>query len=209
MLKVAVLVSGGGSNLQALIDAKQAGGIANGELALVLSSSDDAYALKRAENAGIPTRICPKKEYNTREEFTDAILTILREYKIDLVVLAGFMYILSPKFCEEFENRVMNVHPALIPSFCGDGFYGLKVHERVIESGVKLTGATVHFVNSITDGGPIISQGAVPVLFNDTPEILQKRVMAECEWKLLPQAVDLFCQGRLRVDGSRVEILDC
>lgn len=208
MLKVAVLVSGGGSNLQALIDAKQAGNIKNGELALVLSSSADAYALERAKNAGVPTRVCSKKEYRTREEFTDAILGILKEYKIDLVVLAGFMYILSPKFCEEYENRVMNVHPALIPSFCGDGFYGLKVHEKVIASGVKITGATVHFVNSITDGGPIISQGAVPVRFDDTPEILQKRVMAECEWKLLPQAVDLFCQGKLRVVGSRVEILE-
>jgi len=149
-----------------------------------------------------------RKDYANREEFTDAILQVLSEYNIDLVVLAGFMYILSPKFCEEYENRVMNVHPALIPSFCGDGFYGLKVHEKVLESGVKITGATVHFVNSITDGGPIISQGAVPVLFNDTPEVLQKRVMAECEWKLLPQAVSLFCQGRLRVDGNRVEILD-
>lgn len=208
MLKVAVLVSGGGSNLQALIDAKQAGNIKNGELALVLSSSADAYALERAKNAGVLTRVCSKKEYRTREEFTDAILGILKEYKIDLVVLAGFMYILSPKFCEEYENRVMNVHPALIPSFCGDGFYGLKVHEKVIASGVKITGATVHFVNSITDGGPIISQGAVPVRFDDTPEILQKRVMAECEWKLLPQAVDLFCQGKLRVVGSRVEILE-
>ena len=208
MLKVAVLVSGGGSNLQALIDAKKAGSVQNGELALVLSSSADAYALERAKSANIPTEICLRKAYDTREAFTDAILEMLDKYSIDLVVLAGFMYILSPKFCAAYENRVINVHPALIPSFCGDGFYGLKVHEKVIASGVKITGATVHFVNSITDGGPIIAQGAVPVLFDDTPEVLQKRVMAECEWKLLPQAVDLFCQGRLRVDGARVEILD-
>lgn len=208
MLKIAVLVSGGGSNLQAIIDAKQAGKIKDGELALVLSSSADAYALERAAKAGVPTEVCSKKDYADRNAFTDAILNILDKYGIDLVVLAGFMYILSPEFCKVYENRVMNVHPALIPAFCGDGYYGLKVHEYVIAAGVKITGATVHFVNSITDGGPIISQGAVPVKFDDTPEILQKRVMAECEWKLLPEAVDLFCQGRLRVVGSRVEILD-
>ncbi len=208
MLKIAVLVSGGGSNLQALIDSKSRGEIANGELALVLSSSSDAYALERAKSVGIPTRVCARKEFSSREAFTQAILSVLEEYNIDLVVLAGFMYILSPEFCSRYENRVMNVHPALIPSFCGDGFYGLKVHERVIESGVKITGATVHFVNSVTDGGPIIAQGAVPVLFNDTPEVLQKRVMAECEWKLLPKAVNLFCNGKLKVVGTRVDVLD-
>ena len=208
MLNIAVLVSGGGSNLQALIDAKKAGNIREGELALVLSSSADAYALKRAENFGVATRICPRKDYDSREAFTAAILEVLDEFKIDLVVLAGFMYILSPEFCNKYENRVINVHPALIPSFCGDGFYGLKVHEKVIASGVKITGATVHFVNSVTDGGPIILQDAVPVYFDDTPEVLQKRVMAECEWKLLPKAVDLFSRGCLRIVENRVEIIE-
>lgn len=207
MVKIAVLVSGGGSNLQALIDASKAGQIPGGKLALVLASKPDAFALERARQAGIPTAVCARRECADRQEFTDRILEILQDRKIDLVVLAGFLYILSPNFCSHYKNRVINVHPALIPAFCGDGYYGLKVHEQVLESGVKLTGATVHFVNPVTDGGPIILQGAAPVYFDDTPEKLQKRVMQECEWKLLPRAVSLFCQGRLHVVENRVQIL--
>ena len=206
MLKVAVLVSGGGSNLQAIIDAKAAGNIPNGELAAVISSNDDAYALTRAKNAGIPTIVVDRKAYASREKFTDAIMDALSEVNAELIVLAGFMYILSPKFCKTYENRVLNVHPSLIPSFCGDGFYGLRVHKAALDYGVKVSGATVHFVSEITDGGPIIMQKSVEISENDTPETLQKRIMQECEWKILPEAIRLCCDGKVKVVDGKVHI---
>ena len=206
MLKVAVLVSGGGSNLQAIIDAKQAGKNPNCDLCAVISSTDGAYALERAKKANIPTYVVPKKEYKGREEYTDAIIAKLQEVGAELIVLAGFMYILSPKFCEIYRNRVLNVHPSLIPSFCGDGFYGLHVHEAALSYGVKLSGATVHFVSEICDGGPIIMQKSAPVLEGDTPEILQKRIMEQCEWIILPEALRLCCDGKVEVVDGKVII---
>ena len=194
---IAVLVSGGGTNLQALIDAQNDGRITNGKIALVLSSSPDAYALTRAANNGIATEVVDKKDYTDRVCYTKAIMAKLSEYKIDLIVLAGFMYILDSEFTAFYENRIMNVHPALIPSFCGEGMYGLRPHKAALERGVKVTGATVHFVNEIADGGKIILQKAVPVCEGDTPEILQKRVMEQAEWKILPEAVNLFCNDKL------------
>ena len=205
--KIAVLVSGGGTNLQALIDAQGRGELTGGRLSLVISSAADAYALTRAENAGIPTLVIERRG-KKRETFTQAVCTALRERGIDLVVFAGFMVILSPSFFEEFENRAINVHPALIPSFCGEGFYGLHVHEQALAYGVKVTGATVHFATAVTDGGPIILQKAIPIEEGDTPETLQRRVMEQCEWILLPRAVRLFCQDRLRVEGRIVRILE-
>ena len=206
LTRVAVLVSGGGTNLQALLDAKARGELPNVEFCLVLSSTADAYALKRAENAGVPTKVIERKG-KKRETFTRLVCNALEEAQADLVVLAGFLVILSPFFFDRFENRVINVHPALIPAFSGEGFYGLHVHEAVLEYGVKLTGATVHFVTDVTDGGPIIAQKAIPVEENDTPETLQRRVMENCEWKLLPEAVRLFSEGRLRVEGRKTIIL--
>ncbi|MBE6930110.1 MAG: phosphoribosylglycinamide formyltransferase [Ruminococcaceae bacterium] len=206
MKKIAVLVSGGGTNLQALIDAQGRGEIPNGRIELVISSASDAYALERAAKAGIETCVIERKG-KKRETFTRLIQEKLRDAQIDLVVFAGFMIILSPAFFEEFANRCMNVHPALIPSFCGEGFYGLHVHEKVLEYGVKLTGATVHFADAVTDGGPIILQKAIDVEEGDTPETLQRRVMEQCEWKILPQAVSLFCDERLEVEGRIVHIL--
>ena len=208
MKNIAVLVSGGGTNLQALIDAAGEGRIQNGKLALVLASKPDAYALTRAEQAGIPTAVVSRKELPDREAFTAEILRVLRQHGTDLVVLAGFLYILSPAFFEAYTNAVLNVHPALIPAFCGDGYYGLRVHETVLSYGVKLTGATVHFVTPETDAGPVVLQKAVVVLEDDTPETLQRRVMEQCEWELLPQAVSLFCEDRLRVEGRKVRILE-
>ncbi len=206
MKKIAVLVSGGGTNLQALIDAQKSGKIVNGEIALVLSSSAEAYALTRAKDNGIETKVLERSEYKTRRAYSSAIAEVFESYSIDLVVLAGFNYILTDEFIRGYENRIMNVHPALIPSFCGDGFYGLHTHEAVLASGVKLTGATVHFVTTVTDGGPIILQKAVEVMEGDTPEILQRRVMEKAEWIILPEAVSLFCQDRLNVDGKIVHI---
>ena len=206
--KVAVLVSGGGTNLQAIIDAHKAGKIANCELSLVLSSKPDAYALTRAKDNGIPTEVIAKKDYPDRAEYTHAITECLKSHGIELVIMGGFMYILSPEFTEVFKNRIMNVHPALIPSFCGEGYYGLHVHEAALAKGVKLTGATVHFVNEICDGGPIILQKAVEIREGDTPEILQRRVMEEAEWKILPRAIDLFCRGKLSVEGNIVHIAE-
>ncbi len=191
MLNVAVLVSGGGTNLQALIDSE----IKNGKIVKVISSKSGAYALERATKAGIQTAVVERKAH-TKESFEEAILKELEG--IDLIVLAGFMCVLSENFINQFRDRIINVHPSLIPSFCGDGFYGLKVHEAALEKGVKVTGATVHFVNEITDGGRIILQKAVEVKDGDTPEILQKRVMEEAEWKILPQAVSMFCEGKIR-----------
>jgi phosphoribosylglycinamide formyltransferase-1 len=207
MVKIAVLVSGSGTNLQALIDAERGGLIKNGRISLVLSSSADAYALERAAAAGIESCVVPRKKYKDRLAFTEAVLSELRKRDIGLVVLAGFLYVLSPVFTQVYENRVINVHPSLIPAFCGDGYYGLRVHERVLEYGVKVTGATVHFANEETDGGPIILQKAVEVSDDDTPETLRKRVMREAEWVILPRAVSLFCEGRLKVEGRHVSIL--
>lgn len=208
MKNIAVLVSGGGTNLQALIDAQSRGEIIGGKITLVVSSNPDAYALKRAENNNIATKICEKKNYKDRAEYTAAIRDILLEAKADLVVYAGFMTILDEQIVKAFPNKMMNVHPALIPSFCGEGYWGLHVHEKVIESGVKLTGATVHFVTEECDGGPIILQKASEVKFDDTPEVLQKRVMEECEWKILPHAVSLFCQDKIEVYGNRTKIIE-
>ena len=206
--KIAVLVSGGGTNLQALIDAQHRGEIVNGEIALVVSSSPTAYALERAANAGIDTIVVNKADYTDRHEMTRALVAKLKENSIDLVVFAGFMYILTEEITQAFQNRMMNVHPALIPSFCGEGYYGLHVHEKALEYGVKLSGATVHFVSEECDGGPIILQKAVPVEEGDTPETLQRRIMEQAEWVILPQAVSLFCQDKLRVEGHTVHILN-
>lgn len=192
-IKIAVLVSGGGTNLQALIDAQKAGKITDGVLSLVISNKSDAYALTRAKAAGIPTAVVKKKECGTREAFEAKIRKILDENGISLIVLAGFMCILSESFTGAYPKRILNVHPSLIPSFCGEGFYGLHVHEAALAYGVKVTGATVHFVNEIPDGGEIILQKAVEIKDGDTPEILQKRVMEEAEWILLPAAVQKVC----------------
>lgn len=195
MLNIVVLVSGGGTNLQALLDAKAAGQIPNGQFVRVISSAAGAYALERAKNAGVPGVVIERKG-KTAEEFEAMLLAELEEAKADLIVLAGFMTILSEKIIEKYPEKIINVHPALIPSFCGKGFYGLKVHEAALEKGVKVTGATVHFVNEIPDGGRIIAQKAVDVLDGDTPEILQRRVMEQAEWKILPAAVAKLCEER-------------
>ncbi len=190
MVKIAVLVSGGGTNLQALIDAEKSSIIKSGKIALVISNKEGAYALERAKKANIKCEVVLKKQFNSAIEFEDKIISLLKENQIDLIVLAGFMSILSKNFTDTFKDRILNVHPSLIPSFCGEGFYGLKVHEKALEYGVKVTGATVHFVNEIPDGGKIIKQKAVYVKEGDTPEILQKRVMQEAEWIILPEAVE-------------------
>ncbi len=189
--RIAVLVSGGGTNLQALIDAQNSGILQSGEIVLVLSSKADAYALTRAANAGIPGKVVSKKELGSQEAFEEGLLSALKEYKIDLIVLAGFMSILSEGFIKQYEQRILNVHPSLIPSFCGQGFYGLRVHEAALSYGVKVTGATVHYVNEIPDGGEILLQKAVEILPDDTPEVLQKRVMEQAEWILLPRATEM------------------
>ena len=206
MLNIAVLVSGGGTNLQALIDAQAAGQIQNGAISLVISSRTDAFALERAKKAGIPTRVLLRKGFAEQADYDAALLALLKEFQIQLVVLAGFMTIISETVIRQYENQIINVHPALIPSFCGPGFYGLHVHEAALEKGVKVSGATVHFVNEVCDGGPIILQKAVPVEQGDTPETLQRRIMEQAEWKILPQAVSLFCAGKLSVNGSIVTI---
>lgn len=199
-INIAVLVSGGGTNLQALIDAEKSGIITSGEIKLVISNKQDAYALKRAENASIETAVVLKKDCKDTKEFETRILDLLKEKKIDIIVLAGFMSILSESFTKTYPERIINIHPSLIPSFCGEGFYGLRVHKAALDYGVKITGATVHFVNEIPDGGKIIMQKAVEILDGDTPEILQKRVMEQAEWKILPEAVqkvanDLLMKG--------------
>ena len=205
--KIAVLVSGGGTNLQALIDAQARGDIRGGSITAVIASKEGAYALERAKNAGIPGYVMPRKEYPSNQAYTAALTEKLKELDIDLVVLAGFMIILTEEMVRAFPNAILNVHPALIPSFCGEGYYGLHVHERALEYGVKLSGATVHFVSEECDGGPIVLQRAVPVEEGDTPETLQRRVMEQAEWVILPQAVSLFCQNRLKVEGRVVKIL--
>ena len=196
-VKVAVFVSGGGTNLQALIDAESRGEIKSGSLALVLSDKPQAYELERAKSAGIHTLVLERKAFASQEDYEDALIAALEQNGIGLIVLAGFMRILTKKFTSHFENKIINVHPSLIPSFCGEGFYGLKVHEAALQKGVKVTGATVHFVNEIPDGGKIIMQKAVSVLPGDTPEILQKRVMQEAEWIILPEATEYVCNQML------------
>ena len=206
MLNIAVLVSGGGTNLQALIDAQGRGELPNGKLALVLASKPGVYALERAAKAGIPSDVLVRRDFPTQDAYDEALIGRLEAARIDLIVLAGFLTIISEKVVSRFENRIINVHPSLIPSFCGEGYYGLRVHEEALRRGVKVTGATVHFVNNVCDGGPIILQRAVEVQEGDTPEILQRRVMEQAEWKLLPKAAALFCEGRLTVEGAIVHI---
>ena len=208
MVRIAVLVSGGGTNLQALIDAQGRGEIPDGEIAAVISSSPDAFALERAKKAGIPGYVIDRKAFASNQAMTVALTQQLKELDIGLVVLAGFMYILTPELIDAYPNAILNVHPALIPSFCGEGFYGLHVHEAALAYGVKVTGATVHFVSEDCDGGPIVLQQAVPIEEGDTPEVLQRRVMEQAEWKILPRAVALFCAGKLRVEGRIVHIIN-
>ena len=191
--RIAVLVSGGGTNLQALLDAEEAGLIPHGEISLVISNNPNAYALERAKKFGVPGAVITRREYGSKEAFEDALQAVLERNGTDLIILAGFMAILSEKFTSKWPKRIINVHPSLIPSFCGEGFYGLKVHEAALAYGVKLTGATVHFVNEIPDGGEIIAQKAVCIEEGDTPEILQRRVMEQAEWILLPQAAEKVC----------------
>ena len=205
MLKIGVLVSGGGTNLQAIMDAIETQGI-NAEIVSVVSSNPKAYALERAAKKGIEAICMRKRDYADAKAYDLALAEHFKSRGVGLVVLAGFMTILGEDFVNAFENKIMNIHPALIPSFCGDGFYGLHVHEAVLEKGVKLTGATVHFVSPITDGGPIILQKAVEVMDDDTPEVLQKRVMEQAEWKIFPEAIRLFAEGKLEVVGNKVRI---
>ncbi len=206
MVRIGVLVSGGGTNLQQLIDAQAAGKLGGGKLVTVISSKPGVFALERAQRAGIEAVTLSRKEYPDVETYSQSLITALRERDVELVVLSGFLTITSDSFVQAFPNRVMNVHPALLPAFGGKGYYGLHVHEAVLQRGAKLTGATVHFANEVCDGGPIILQKAVEVKEGDTPEILQKRVMEEAEWQLLPRAVELYCQGRLSVQDGIVHI---
>ena len=196
-MKMVVMVSGGGTNLQAIIDSIKNGQITNAEIAGVISNNKNAYALKRAEENGIPGRCVSPKDYASRREFNEKLLETVEAFSPDLVVLAGFLVVIPPAMIERYRNRMINIHPSLIPSFCGVGYYGLKVHEAALKRGVKLTGATVHFVDEGMDSGPILLQKAVEVLPGDTPEILQRRVMEEAEWQLLPQAIDMIANGRV------------
>ncbi len=206
MVKIGVLVSGGGTNLQQLINAQAAGNLGGGEIVTVISSKPEVFALERAKQAGIEAVTLASKEYPDVEAYSQALIDALQERGVELVVLSGFLTITSDRFVQAFPNRIMNVHPALLPAFGGKGFYGLHVHQAVLSRGCKLTGATVHFANEVCDGGPIILQKAVEVREGDTPETLQKRVMEQAEWELLPKAVSLFCQGRLTVEGGTVTI---
>ena len=208
MLKLGVLVSGGGTNLQAILDAIDAGAVTNAEISLVISNNAGAYALKRAEDHGIKAECISPKDYNDREQFHRALLEELKKNQIDLVVLAGYLVAVPPMIVEAFPDRIINIHPSLIPSFCGTGFYGLKVHEGVLARGVKVTGATVHFVDNGTDTGPIILQKAVEVQEGDTPENLQRRDMEQAEWKILPRAIDLIANNRVTVQNGKVIVKD-
>lgn len=209
MKNIVVLVSGGGTNLQALIDAQKAGKIKNGKITCVISSNPNAYALQRAEANGIDTAVIRRKDYAEFSGYSSALISLLNDKSADLIVLAGFMTILGEDVIKAFKNRIINIHPSLIPAFCGEGFYGLKVHECALQRGVKVTGATAHFVNEVCDGGPIILQKAVAIENGDTPQILQKRVMEQAEWKILPMAVALFCDDKIKViDDKTTEILD-
>ena len=199
MLRVAVMVSGGGTNLQAIIDGVKDGTITNTEIAAVISNNAGAYALTRAKDNGIAAYCVSPKDYATRDEFNKALIGTIDSYNLDLIVLAGFLVVLPEELINKYRNRIINIHPSLIPSFCGNGFYGLHVHEKALERGVKITGATVHFVDEGTDTGPIIYQKAVEVLEGDTPEILQKRVMEQAEWKILPQAINDIANGKIAI----------
>lgn len=207
MLNIAVFVSGGGTNLQALIDAQGRGEIKNGKITFVLASNENAYALERAKKAGIESTVVNRKAYDTKADYDKAVLKALDGRNIDLIVLAGFLSILGEDLVNEYKNRIINIHPSLIPLFCGDGFYGKKVHTAVLNSGMKVTGATAHFVNEITDGGAIILQKAVPIEQGDNEDILQYRVMRQAEWEILPKAVSLFCEGRIKINGNKTEII--
>lgn len=207
MLNIAVFVSGGGTNLQALIDAQDRGEIKNGKITFVLASNENAYALERAKKAGIESTVVNRKAYDTKADYDKAVLKALEGKNIDLIVLAGFLSILGEDLVNEYKNRIINIHPSLIPLFCGDGFYGKKVHTAVLNSGMKVTGATAHFVNEITDGGAIILQKAVPIEQGDNEDILQYRVMRQAEWEILPKAVSLFCEGRIKINGNKTEII--
>lgn len=206
-LRIVVMVSGGGTNLQAIIDSVKNGTITNTEIAGVISNNRNAYALTRAEENGIPAVCVSPKDYETREIFNEKLLDAVDSYEPDLVVLAGFLVVIPPKMIEKYRNRMINIHPSLIPSFCGKGYYGLKVHEAALARGVKVVGATVHFVDEGTDTGPIILQKAVEVEQGDTPEVLQRRVMEQAEWKILPRAIDLIANGKVKVEDNRTEIL--
>ena len=206
MTKIAVFVSGGGTNLQALIDAEKAGNLGNGKISLVVSSKPDVYALERAKQNGIASVVLPRKEYDSIAAYSRALADTVEESGCELIVLAGFLTIFDEQVYERFPNRILNVHPALIPSFCGKGFYGLHVHEAALEKGVKVSGATVHIVTPECDAGPIVLQKAVEVLQDDTPETLQKRIMEQAEWKILPEAVRLFCEDRITVENNKVYI---
>nr|WP_297763897.1 phosphoribosylglycinamide formyltransferase [uncultured Butyrivibrio sp.] len=205
-MKIAVLVSGGGTNLQAIIDGIDQGKITNTEICLVYSNNPKAYAIERARKAGIPTAVKSPKEFTNREEFNEALLQILKDASPDLVVLAGCLVVIPDIVVREFSNRIINIHPSLIPAFCGTGFYGLKVHEKALERGVRVSGATVHFVDEGTDTGPIILQKPVMIQPGDTPEVLQKRIMEQAEWKILPMAIDLIANDRVSVEGGKVMI---
>lgn len=207
MKNIVVLVSGGGTNLQALIDAQKSGKIIGGKITCVISSNPNAYALERAKGNNIDTEVIRRKDYESQAKYDTALTKLLQSKRADLVVLAGFMTILGVGVIKAFENRIINIHPSLIPSFCGEGFYGLKVHECALKRGVKVTGATAHFVNEVCDGGPIILQKAVKIQNGDTPEILQKRVMEQAEWDILPQAVSLFCEDKIKVIDNKTKIL--
>lgn len=204
MLKVVVLVSGGGTNLQAIIDAVENGAITNTEIVGVISNNKNAYALERAAKHGIPSKCVSPKDYETRAEFNDALLETVNQFEADLLVLAGFLVVIPEKMIDVYRNRIINIHPSLIPSFCGTGFYGLKVHEAALEKGVKVVGATVHFVDEGTDTGAIILQKPVEVQKGDTPEVLQRRVMEQAEWKILPKAIDLIANDKLEIVDGRV-----
>ncbi len=206
MKNIVVLVSGGGTNLQALIDAEKRGEIKGGKITCVISSKADAYALERARSAGIPTAVIPRKDYYSAKSYSEAILEELKKQNADLVVLAGFMTILDECVTKAYPYKIINVHPALIPSFCGEGFYGLHVHEAVLEYGVKVSGATIHFVNEKADAGAIILQGTVEVANDDTPESLQRKIMENVEWKLLPKAVSLFCEDRITIRNGKAYV---
>lgn len=208
MLKIAVLVSGGGTNLQAIIDETEKGTVTNTEIAAVISNNKNAYALERARQHNIPAVCVSPKDYGTREEFNKELLKKIQSFDVDLVVLAGCLVVIPKIMVEAYPNRIINIHPSLIPSFCGTGYYGLKVHEAALERGVKVTGATVHFVDDGTDTGPIILQKAVEIKQGDTPEILQQRVMKEAEWKIMPQAIDLIANGKIAVRDGKVVLVD-
>lgn len=208
MLRVGVLVSGGGTNLQAIINGIQDGTITNTELVTVISNNKNAFALERAKKHGIEALCISPKDYETREQFNDALYDVLEDRALDLIVLAGFLVVIPEKIIKRYENQIINIHPSLIPSFCGTGYYGLKVHEKALERGVKITGATVHFVDCGTDTGPILLQKAVAVKQGDTPKQLQQRVMEEAEWKILPQAITLIANHKVRVDKGQVLLLE-